>query len=368
MDIWIVLFKLIIIAYCVITYIETTADKMTAVVLFLLIYICINIAMYILKPPAVKKALILLSLIGAGAAVQTFGAVFILLIPINICEFFQYYSNSYSTTSIVVLSVTLLVQEGYRRQYTLIAFMTLLFFKLAIDTYTRISMLIQNNDSLTEKNHELSVNVHRGLDNIKQVKYTSQLEERNKIAQEIHDKVGHTISGSLMQLEAAKILLHKDMDKAEKMICNTIEVLRGGMENIRVTLRSIKPAAEQMGINRLKLLCDEFQTSNNITVILSYKGDLDKVSYEQWKVIYDNTVEAMTNALKYSKSSRISITLEVFNKLIKSEVKDNGVGCIKFNKGIGIRGIEERSSSIGGKVIIDGSRGFSIIVLMPIGS
>jgi signal transduction histidine kinase len=64
--------------------------------------------------------------------------------------------------------------------------------------------------------------------------------------------------------------------------------------------------------------------------------------------------------------------LVVYNKIIKFEVKDNGYGAgnaakiENMSKGMGLKGIEERSIGIGGKVIIDGSKGFSVITLLPI--
>lgn len=104
--------------------------------------------------------------------------------------------------------------------------------------------------------------------------YTSQLEERNKIAQEIYDNIGHTISASLMQLEAAKFVMEKDINKGREMIQNTIEVLRDGMESIRATLRNIKPPSEQIGINKLKLILNQYEMSNKIKANLYYHGEL----------------------------------------------------------------------------------------------
>lgn len=187
------------------------------------------------------------------------------------------------------------------------------------------------------------------------------------MAQEIHDRVGHAISGSLMQLEAARLLMEKDRVKAGEIIQNVINILREGMENIRATLRNIKPPAEQLGINRVKLVLDEFTVNNRIKTTLMYQGNMEQISPIQWKVIHDNINEALTNALKYSQASTIFINIEVLNTFIKSEIRDNGTGAFTVKKGLGINGMEERSGIIGGKVIIDGSKGFSVITLLPVG-
>ena len=193
----------------------------------------------------------------------------------------------------------------------------------------------------------------------------SQLEERHSIAQEIHDRVGHAIAGSLIQLEAAGLLVDRDQSKTRDIIQNVITVLREGMENIRATLRNIKPATEQLGINRVKLLLDEFTVNNQLKTSLVYSGNLDRIAPIQWKVILDNLGEALTNALKYSGATTISLKIEVLNKFVKAEVSDNGQGAYIVKKGLGISGMEERSGRISGKVIIDGSKGFSVITLLP---
>jgi signal transduction histidine kinase len=70
--------------------------------------------------------------------------------------------------------------------------------------------------------------------------------------------------------------------------------------------------------------------------------------------------------MKYGNASAIAVYIEVLNKVDKAEIKDNGIGTSSIVKGLGIRGMEERSGNIGGKIIIDGSNGFSVITLLPL--
>ena len=186
------------------------------------------------------------------------------------------------------------------------------------------------------------------------------------MAQTIHDRVGHTISGSLIQLEAAKLLISKEQHRAEKIVQNVITLLREGMENIRATLHNIKPPVEQLGVNRLKLLLDEFTANHSIETILICSGNIERISARQWKVIGENTSEALTNALKYSQAKVIRLSIQVLNTMVKAEIKDDGAGARVLKKGLGIRGMEERSGNLGGKMIIDGSQGFSVITLLPL--
>lgn len=219
---------------------------------------------------------------------------------------------------------------------------------------------------MKSKNYHLYDRINKNLEYENQVIYTSKLEERNKISQQLHDKVGHTISGSLMQLEAVKLLMDKDKEKANMFLDNTIEVLRQGMESIRIVLHSIKPASEQMGVNKIKLMLNKVSSRSNVKCNLIYNGNLQRISYLQWKIIDDSLKECITNTIKYSKATKITVNIEIFNKIIRVEIKDNGIGAFKIKKSMGIKGIEERCEQIMGKVIIDGSSGFSVILILPI--
>ena len=160
----------------------------------------------------------------------------------------------------------------------------------------------------------------------------------------------------------------KDTVKAGEMVMNVTENLKNGMESIRSTLRAIKPAPEQLGINRMKLILEEFALNNGVETDLSYEGRLDAITHMQWRILTDNMREALTNSLKYSSATAVRVKIDVMNKLVKMEVRDNGKGEAAVRKGMGLSGMEERTGSAGGKLIVDGSDGFSVITLLPVES
>ena len=213
---------------------------------------------------------------------------------------------------------------------------------------------------------ELSARLSAGTEYEAQLRYLSQIEERNTLAQKIHDEVGHTLAGSIIQLEAVGLIMENDTARAGEMVRNVTENLKKGMESIRSTLRAIKPASEQLGINRLKLILEEFTLNNRIETELSYEGRLDVITHIQWGILTDNMREALTNSLKHSAASAIRVKIEVMSKVIKMEVRDDGRGEAAVKKGMGIAGMEERTGAAGGKLIIDGSDGFSVITLLPL--
>lgn len=366
MDIWLVLTKFVIIIYILIKYFMTeTAVYPADFVIFILVYICINMAYYLVDNKLIKKIMLFLSVILSFICYLYVNKLFILFLPINIYEMsFSLFSTNLSFVASIFIAF--LLDSKTVPEYTLIVLMSYLIFFIARRSHNKIESLKNQNDDLRGKIQVMYNKINRSEEYERQMKYTAQLEERNKISQKIHDDVGHTISGSLMQLEASKLLMDKNKDDAKKLIQNAIDTLRNGLESIRVALREIKPPSEQIGINRLRLIVDDFTVKTHIPVNLKYNGILDKITYSQWNIILENVKELLTNTMKYSKATKVSLSIDVLNKFIKTEIKDNGIGANVIKKGLGLKGIEERCESIGGKVIIDGSNGFSVIFLLPL--
>lgn len=228
---------------------------------------------------------------------------------------------------------------------------------------------IKKLDEIQEEQRKLIYNLQNKiaeeLDIQEQILYTARLEERNNISSRLHDKIGHTISGTLLQLEASKFILDNDKEKGFSMLESCIENLRKGMDEIRMTLRNIKPAEEELGINRIRKILDEKIKGSKITGKVIYTGDLDKISASLWIAFMHIITELTTNSIKYSNGDLIEIKIEILNKFIKLEVKDNGLGCEKIKKGIGLRNIEESVSNLNGKIIINNENGFDVIILIP---
>ena len=252
-------------------------------------------------------------------------------------------------------------------------------FKDVIIIFTLLIVLIISNENKNNKIKDIDLNqeeqrkiiyslqkkLAEERDIQEQILYTARLEERNKISARLHDKIGHTISGTLLQLEASKFVLQNDKEKGFSMLDNCTENLRKGMEEIRMTLRNIKPSEEELGINRVRKILDEKIKGTKIKGRVSYSGDLEKINTNLWIVFINIIIELTTNSIKYSNGNFIDIKIEILNRFIKLEVKDNGFGCKKVQKGIGLRNIEESVSNLNGKLIINNDEGFGVIILIP---
>lgn len=199
-------------------------------------------------------------------------------------------------------------------------------------------------------------------------KYASQLEERNRIAQKLHDELGHTLSGSTMQLEAIQLILEKEPEKAKAMLAQVTRGLREGTDEIRQILKNIKPESASLNISNIRVLASNTKERAGIKAEVIYDAGVADISQSQWQVITENIREALTNMMKHADATKAVIQFERLNKLIKVTVKDNGRGCAHVKSGLGIAGMEERCAQLGGQLVVDGTHGFSVIMLLPIGA
>jgi len=367
MESWILRTKLLIVLFCIISYLSKGGSDIPYVLLLILIYIIATMLFHILNRQTLRKSILYLI-----CALLTFSSyyldpLFAFLLPLNLLEIFNYHGLNKILALIPISLPIFFLDHTLIPEYLLISASSLIVFTLSFETFDRIAGLKNENDILREKIETLYGRLDASAEHEEQIKYLSQLEERNSVAQKIHDRIGHVLAGSLIQLEAALVVLDKDRENSRELIGNVIVVLKEGMENIRSTLRNIKPAPEQLGINRLKGLLNDFSLKHRIKTLLSYKGSLDRITHLQWRVILDNTREALTNTLKYGAAQQVNVKIEVLNKLIRMEIVDDGKGAASIKKSLGLRGIEERTENLGGKVILDGSNGFSVITLLPLG-
>ncbi len=193
------------------------------------------------------------------------------------------------------------------------------------------------------------------------------LSERAALSQTLHDKLGHSINGSIYQLEAAKVLMDKDPVKAGGMIQSVIDQLRGGMDEIRAILRRQRPEKKKMALMQLYELCADCN-KKGVEAELNTEGNLSAMSDMLWEIILDNTFEAVTNSMKYSRCRHIDISIMVMNEMVRCSVSDDGVGCETVKDGMGISGMRQRIRNAGGSINFETEAGFSVNMLLPLKS
>ena len=162
-----------------------------------------------------------------------------------------------------------------------------------------------------------------------------------------------------------KDLMEKEPETSKKMIQAVIDQMRAGMDEIRAILRKEKPDKNKFAMMQLYKLCEDCEKSH-VEAELTIEGDANLIQEAQWEVILDNAYEAVSNALKYSKCTKILIKINVLNQIIRCSISDNGVGCSQVVDGMGISGMRVRVRKLGGTMDLETMNGFAINMLLPI--
>ena len=196
------------------------------------------------------------------------------------------------------------------------------------------------------------------------IKEVTKMQERNRLVQKLHDKLGHVLVANIMQLEAVKLVWPTDQETGEKLLENSISNLRIGMEDIRITLRNIKPEQVELGLSQIRKLLEDLKQSQRVETSLEMVGDMSAIGPDIWYVIQQNLQEAITNLMKYSNADYFKVRLEVLNQIIRIQFKDNGKVIASYRKGMGLIGMEERLQAIQGRLLINTEEGFDLIMII----
>lgn len=215
--------------------------------------------------------------------------------------------------------------------------------------------------SMNRREHEMQEEVRRSFLQAE----NQALEERAELSQTLHDKLGHTINGSVYQLEAVKVLMEKEPERSRNMIQAVIEELRGGMDEIRAILRKERPGKHELAILQLERLCESCR-QKGVAAKLTAKGSLKDVPEKYLEIILDNAYEAVSNSMKYAGCSSINIHVHVLNQMVRCSISDNGIGCREVIDGMGISGMRKRVREANGILDLETEAGFTINMLLPL--
>ncbi len=221
----------------------------------------------------------------------------------------------------------------------------------------------------TDKLYKELLHTHKRLkEYADEVEKLTIIEERNRIARDIHDTLGHSMTAIIMEIEMAYHLMNDDLDKAKQFLDNAKASSREGLVKIREVVETLKPDDKIIGgISSIKELICEFSSKTGIDINLKINGNIIKVSYEVNLVLYRTIQEALTNAVRHGKAAGINVLLQFSNKQVNFIISDNGLGCNDVIHGFGLKGMKERINSLNGKLETESNDGFTVKGYLPIG-
>ncbi|MFE1834496.1 HAMP domain-containing sensor histidine kinase [Streptomyces sviceus] len=174
----------------------------------------------------------------------------------------------------------------------------------------------------------------------------AQEAERRRIAQELHDEVGQSMTAILLSLERAA-------DEADEPLRGELrqvqEITRGSLDEVRRLVRRLRPGVlEDLGlVSALTSLTSEFATHVGLRVVRRFDTGLPVLDQQTELVLYRVAQEALTNAARHAEAGQVEVSLHHTDEAVVLTVADDGRGTEAVREGAGIRGMRERALLIG---------------------
>lgn len=205
-------------------------------------------------------------------------------------------------------------------------------------------------EKLEVSRRELELAHRQLLNHSKQRERLVLIEERNRMAREIHDTLAHSLTSIIVGMEAARKLLDKDLGRARTELEKSQEQARRGLDDVRRSVKALRPRAlaEQGFSDALKGLSREYR-DQGVKVEVEMEDQLEipeNLELPLFRVIQ----ECLTNSLRHGNAAHVFVSLKRTGETLDLEVRDEGPGCKKLTEGSGLQGIRERLSAIGGHV------------------
>ena len=275
------------------------------------------------------------------------------------------YRQRLSPAILVLLSIYMCVTQPLM---TFLPQICLIAFSFAMSIYCCHMDLLRKElfamrDNTAEHDMLMAQNTRQLLENQDNMVLNATLSERNRIAREIHDNVGHMLTRSILQTGAIKVI-NKD-ERLEKPLAQLQSTLDTAMDSMRKSVHDLHDES----IDLRTALDDVIKNVQGIDIHMDY--DMSDKLPREIKYSFINIVkEAINNTLKHSNGDRMDIRVREHPAFYQLYISDNGHSIRsgifpennRFSGGMGLYGIQERVNKLGGTMKITATDGFAILI------
>ncbi len=314
-----------------------------------LLLVFANVIAYV-KNGKMKLAFVFLAIIGYLVADYELLSIYFPLYNIN--DYIQYYSSGTQQYLLSVYNIIL--------SLNIILFIVYCVYVINVQrgTIEEVNLLYHEVQTANEQLKEYADLSER----------MAQTRERNRLAREIHDTLGHTLTGIATGLDACLALIDVAPDQTKKQLELLSKVSREGIQDIRRSVNELRPdALERLSLEVAirKMVTDMSQVSD-VQIFFDTREKKLKFDQDEENAIYRVIQESITNAVRHGKAKKIWITLERDDGDMVLVIRDNGIGCKEMKSGFGTKHIKERIEMLRGTVSFDGQHGFTVTARIPI--
>lgn len=225
-----------------------------------------------------------------------------------------------------------------------------------------------------EKAEELSVQLEKANQQLTsyavQAEEMATIQERNRLAREIHDNLGHYLTVANVQIEAARAVMGQNPERAQEALDKAQKLTRDGLTAVRQSVAALResPTDNRTLIDAIQSLVQETRSSG-LVVEFELIGEHRLLDSQTKLTLYRAAQEGLTNVRKHAHASRVDVALDYsLPQTVRLSIKDNGVGkSAVVGDGFGLIGMRERVQMLGGRLTIESAvgKGFRLETAVP---
>lgn len=192
--------------------------------------------------------------------------------------------------------------------------------------------------------------------------------ERQRIAADVHDTLGHALMAMLMQVQVARRVITSDPDGAAQRLEAVEADARATLDRVRTTLRRTLDDGVHVAVpTAIEHVARDFELASATAVELTFspsEADLVDVDRAVADALLRTVREALTNAVRHGQASRVRVELEAVGARLHLRIDDDGLGTDVTRPGMGLAAMVARIQAVGGSIRFDSSagRGFRVEV------
>ncbi|WP_195570801.1 sensor histidine kinase [Paenibacillus sp. 1001270B_150601_E10] len=220
-------------------------------------------------------------------------------------------------------------------------------------------------DLLRGHNYELEKAKQDMIQFSRMVEIMAQMEERSRIAHDLHDELGHQLIRLKMMMDASVEVIEARPDQSKMLFLQVRDQLSQSMELMRATVQRLKPRHFDVKSYSLKRLVEEHQ-KDPISIDYSISGRPTELYPSMEITFYRNAKEAIANAIRHGQASIITLHLHFGAKHVTLDVGNNGAVPEMIEPGMGLQGMKDRAEALGGRLEVLTAEGITIRTIIPL--
>jgi len=195
---------------------------------------------------------------------------------------------------------------------------------------------------------------------------TAQEGERQRIARELHDEIGQSLTVALLSLKRAADRAPEDL---RDELHGAQETVRSSLDDVRDIARRLRPdVLDDLGLqSALTALCSEFSQASGIPVTRTVERHLPRLGPDVELVCYRIAQEGFTNVARHASAGNVELALGIHADVLRLRIADDGAGTVD-ETGSGIRGMRERALLVGGTLTVSSipGSGTDVVLTIPV--